>query len=276
LRKVDTSRDNGNLMKIFTQLIFLVALTGVTMGANIISYDPSINDIENAPFDVSGVGRSGSNWGTLIYPNIIISSAHWVPSGQITFLSGESRTITGGQRMTGTDMWVGILDEPVTESRVYDFSDIFVSPSSYYTFLGNGAAEVVLGLDSRDLVMVAKKQNNDPVVAYGLLSYFVDHAEGAAVTIYRDSNSPPGSGILTSGDSGSPAFGYIDGVPTLIGTGWRSDSTNTTWWSYTGNAAHDIDAFIEEYGETIVLPEPTRLLYLLVGLGYCCLYRRRL
>jgi len=88
-------------------------------------------------FDISAVGRNGSQWATAISPNVVISSYHARPgfnSGgaigrQVTFYPSNdpdgtavTRTIVSNQRISNSssgalsDLWVGVLDSNLPSS----------------------------------------------------------------------------------------------------------------------------------------------------------------
>lgn len=108
-------------------------------------------------FDLSGVGRSSDNrWGTLISDNVIISANHLKPNvgSTLTFYatndsSGASitRTVSSGQQITGTDLWVGILNAPVTSDyTAYDFATFDIEDSTNFrNWTHAGALGAVFG-----------------------------------------------------------------------------------------------------------------------------------
>jgi hypothetical protein len=252
-------------MKKAIQIFLAASVVLITSSGaiNIIGYDPAINDIENVSTDFSGVGLTSTNrWGTLIHPNIIISASHWTPSNSITFFSGESRNILWGQSVAGSDIWLGVLDTPVENSTVYPYMTKNVAGASQ--ILTNESVSGVLGWDDLNLTMLGFI-NGETKVAYGDAHWFLQDGAASAVAHLRQADAPAGSGVLTGGDSGSPGFANIGGIPTLIGTGWQSDRVATTYWSYTGNAVGDISQFIAENGEVLSTPEPSRTMLMMLG-----------
>ena len=82
-------------------------------------------------FDLSGVGQAASGrWATAISRNVIVSAAHFAPSGTITFFPGNDptaprveRSILMGARVPGTDLYVAVLNANLPSSiKHYTFA----------------------------------------------------------------------------------------------------------------------------------------------------------
>ncbi len=225
-------------------------------------------------FDWSGVGlTSGGQWGTLVSNNVFLSANHLHPSlnSSLTFYSSndssgasQSRTVVGGQRIGTSDLWIGVLNSPVSPS--------FTS----YSFISNDIAD--------------SAAFNAPSPVRGLVAYVVgksptawsttlDMAVGRNVLDLWAEDSQAGG---TTGDALASLEGYTtdvayetllqggdSGAPLFIGNGSSLLLTGINWWvgkgtinaveydisgySYIGNYDVEISTFINANA----VPEPS-------------------
>lgn len=216
-------------------------------------------------FDWSGVGRSSDGWwATMISDQYFLSANHAHPgvSSTITYyirdfsngsVTTTTATVTGGQQISGTDLWVGKIDSPLSTVTWYD---LFVGAStSDYDNLGQeDANETLPDLasnpdDVTNLVMLVGRTPGDTgsttfrVGLNATSNYRVngDIAGGKSID-YLWSAENPFAGFtdyeayLVSGDSGAPTF-YAgnSNTNTIVGTGMPS--TMTLLGIHSGNSS---------------------------------------
>lgn len=238
----------------FNQMTFSMLALGVSLSAFMISpcrgammiqgldflrhdrFNNSVNFVGTG-YDWSGVGRSSSNgWGTLVSPNYIVSATHAAPGGTISFFGSNdpnstpvTRTITGGQQISGSDLWLGRLSAPVTPGLgITSFAvaaaantNTFLNQTIYTFGLGNGK-------DSTQTVTFPSEANQrlGRNQIDTTLTNFSDPALGSSAgdVFTFDFDNPGGVGtdesMVQGGDSGAPSFMIIDGKPALIGIHW--------------------------------------------------------
>ena len=247
-------------------------------------YDRFINsnNLIGTPYDWSGVGRtSGGQWATMVSANYFISATHAAPAiGQtITFygnnnLAGPQQvvTITGGQQILGTDLWLGTGIGTATNFATYSIAAPGDLTGSTVFMVGVGGSGMRLGRNTVE----------------GYLSGFSHPKLGASVTdtVIYDYDEPvggvgPDEAKVESGDSGAPTFVIVNNKPVLLGIHWFQYSGG----DFTNASSGSGDSLVPQYVSAINLsmgvqqlvitavPEPGSLA--LLGLPcVVCLYRR--
>ncbi|QDS96976.1 hypothetical protein [Adhaeretor mobilis] len=189
-----------------------------------------------AALDFSGVAR-GTNgyWATMISTTHFISAAHAHATGTVVFHhdndpSGLSsiRTVTGGGRIGGTDIWVGTLNAPVDPHLVAIYS--IALPGDYtdepFYQVGRGTK---FGTDNTSGFRVGRNLVSDVYEDVELgsavtdsLVYFDDSAAGDLTGADEESDDHiPDETFLQSGDSGGPSF-WISGMGEMLLLGTHS------------------------------------------------------
>jgi len=242
-------------------------------------------------FDFSGVGRSSdSRWGTLVSSNVFISAQHLHPAvGQsLTFYatndsSGASvtRTVVSGQRIGSSDLWVGVLGEPVSSNiKAYSFATTAVSDfasfqlSPYYLensyMVGRSPTaftsliDVAVGRNRLDFyaedVAVGSTTDDAIVAIYDTVPLEVDH-----------------EAILQGGDSGAPLLVDVGGNLELVGINWfvgeLVGGEDISGFSYLGNYHAAIEAIIDV--NVVSVPEMETMAGLLGLCSLLVVMRRR-
>lgn len=243
-------------------------------------------------FDLSGVGRSSDDrWGTLISNNVFISADHLHPviSSTLTFFAtndsagaSTTRTVASGQQISGTDLWLGVLDSPVSNSyKSYGFATTDIANStdfSAWQYAGDVGA--VLGRSPTAFSTVL-----DVAVGYNKLDGWIDDVELTGVTedallsLEGNANDVTFEALVQGGDSGAPLFVAANSQLLLVGINWfigTVDSEGITYdtngYTYVGNYDGDLSSTISANA----VPEPSSYASLL-GVGALCfaLTRRR-
>lgn len=240
-------------------------------------------------YDLSGVGRSNSGtWATLISQNVFVSANHFHPgtNSTLTFYQANdpngtsiTRTVSGGQRVGDTDIWLGVISEPVPvgyavysfatsdinsatdfSNSIYNEQDAFLlgqSPFSNFT----GTQDVAAGRNVLDSILLTEGS----VVA---MRTAIEN-EGQDVTY---------EATLVSGDSGAPLFVDFNEADSnyelqLVGTNWfiQPDTGPTTdnGFTYLGNYDTQIQAYIDSHA----VPEPSAMA--MIGIAMIALATRR-
>ena len=176
-----------------------------------------------------------------------------------------SYTISGGQQIAGTDLWLGKLATPVDAAV------------NYYPILLHDTEAAYVGTE---LFNYGKPS----LVGRNVIEGFSDFTEGSTgrVMIYDfDDNDVIDVGgdetFLEGGDSGGPSFTVWNDRLALLGIHWFHD-TDSLWESgetFVPAYIDDINAAMA--GESLtVVPEPTTLALWVVGLiGGFIAWRRR-
>lgn len=308
--------------RILVPILFLLPAANFTNAAIIDGFETSFNDRfandENfiaAEFDLSGVAITENNhWVTMISPNVYVSSNHFKSGAgtPVTFYAsndpnGPSLTRQIGstsQRVGDSDIWIGILDTPLTlEYAFYGFATQTttndnrtpgVGPNSPNdeSFINSPYFEEVIFMFGRSPTNWPRSQNI--AVGKNVLDRFFteDDVAGApggdiAGTVdiafaadYNDPNDPnyvPYETRLEVGDSGGPMMVSVNGGLVLVGTNWfiyGQDGEGGTGFAYVGNHSSEIDAFLDEYSLPAI-PEPAHFAVLLAGGAALLLLRRR-
>ncbi len=225
-------------------------------------------------YNLSAIGKSGNRWGTLISSNVIISANHFHPTvgSSITFYATNdpggataSRTIVAEERLGNTDLWIGILNEPLPGTyQPLAFTDVTLSSSLQFNQSDFADAEIFMVGKSPTSPNVAL----DTGLGKNRMSSFqssitVSGATGPTIIaledIATDSDYVSYEAYLQDQDSGAPMLMDIEGELTIIGMNWFIGSTdidpspisedrrNLTGFSYVGNYGSDIQAIITAY-----------------------------
>jgi hypothetical protein len=227
------------------------------------------------PYNWSGVGR-GAWWATLITPTHFVSATHAHPADNSTIRFYESndpngtfidRTVTGGQAIGSSDLWLGTLGTAVSSNitpyaimsvndnaaflnrEIYTYGNSDTSPPATNMRLGRNIIDVVI----EDFV------GPDPPASQGdIFPYDYDNLGGVG-----DDES-----YLQGGDSGGPSFTIIHGQPVLLGVHWFIFTDNET--GQVGSADTLVSSYIDELntavagisGESVsvvFVPEPSMI-----------------
>jgi hypothetical protein len=303
----------GRLMNNCVRPAILASLAAVLLGtagaeaAMIIDgFNAQANDRFANHVDFIGGGQSWSGvaitdtiserWLTMISPNVFLSANHYHPAtgASVTLYASNdpagaavTRTVSGGQRVGSSDLWIGSLDAPVGVGYTY---------YEYATEPITSGAEFGSSVYSNDVAYLVGRSpsgrpaSQDMTVGRNLLDvWFVDVTAGGATDdalgATRDSSGDPDyqlyESYLQGGDSGGPLFVEDSGAPgglRLIGINWFIAADNAeppnsySGFSYVGNYADDIQTYLA----VTSVPEPraTALAVGLMILGYGLVRRR--
>jgi len=283
-------------------LIAFGFVAGTAQGINIAGFNSLANDrfandssfIADS-FDLSGVAISSANgrWLTMVSRNVFLSSNHFFPAdgSDVTFYESNdpggpsvTRTVTGGQRVGSSDIYIGTLDSFLPSSyAVYDFAteDItsaLIGPDSFRNSSLNGLNAYLFGRSpssfpkGQDMAVGRNRLDRwfDSASAEGT----TDDAIGSNVESAGDSGFVSYESLLEVGDSGAPLF-VEDGQGglTLVGTNWFvTAGGDANGQAYVGNYDTEIQNFIDAN-----VPEPGSFALLAgLGAGILSLFRRRL
>lgn len=253
--------------------------------------------------DFSGVARTSNNgrWGTLVSRNAVLTAAHFRPSVGSSFFFYETNDpngvrheaiVTGGLRVTGTDLYVSILDRNVDQSiKVYDFASEPLSsdpnPGGSVDQSNAGSWQDLnaymfgvspTGWSSREL---------DIAVGRNLISGYDENIpfgsntdnDTLSLTYNADSDSDyvTNEAYVQSGDSGAPLLVESNGSLVLLGinsfqiTDGDPVTFRATGVTYTGNQASAINSILTANA----VPEPNSLIMAFGFFGLASLARKR-
>ena len=240
-----------------------------------------------AGYDFSGVGRDAlGHWAVMLSPTVFLSANHHRPVGSLIFYGGNDPTATPqsiaideGQRIGGTDLYIGRLESPVS-AAIKNYSFVTVPPGSINTLAnafvfmsgispttsgyGSGSPDVTdqtvgtnriegfqagltVGDAVGDIIYTIRNLSGDGLYGYGVTSYEAQ---------------------LAGGDSGSPLFAISGGNLVVAGISWAVGSLTTvagprdfSAFTYTGSYAGDI----QDYVELAVVPEPASVMLISIA-----------
>lgn len=243
-------------------------------------------------YDLSGVGRSSNNrWGTLVSRNVFVSATHFFPntSQTLTFYktndpTGPSVTINiaSGQQIGSSDVWVGVLSEPVPVGyAVYSFATADINnPTDFDASIYHEQDAFMLGQSPFNNF----SGTQDVAVGRNVLDSWLDNASGTndaiRAAIEDESNDVTYESTLIGGDSGAPLFVDFDEADAnydlqLVGTNWFvqpvSGPKEQNGFTYLGN----YDAAIQTIIDSNPVPEPSGLALFGIGALLLASHRRR-
>ncbi len=259
--------------------------------------------------DLSGIGQTdggtsgtAGNWATAISRNVVITAHHYRPSANETIYFYPSndpsatpvqRHIVSGQRLSGTDIYIGLLNDPLPNTiKHYDFATEPLSgtpPNGQNIFIEN--AGIYQGLNAYVFGKSPFNHNSDPnddrtsfndqaigrnvITGYSENVPFNGNTDNDSIIMFHDSNGDSEfvqyEARLRSGDSGGPLFVEINGTLRLIGTNaFLLNGDVGSGVNYTGNQASAINNFINANA----VPEPGSG-FLIFSIALASFVRRR-
>ncbi|WP_309397871.1 hypothetical protein [Cerasicoccus maritimus] len=223
-----------------------------------------------ASYSLSAIGKVSLRWGTLVSSNVVLCANHYHPLvGQtMTFYAtndpngdSQQRTVVAGERIGESDLWVGVLNEPLPGTyEPLPFMNSSITNAIYFIQSGLSNAEVFLlgrspntddvaldtGVGKNRITSVLFNQSvtgTDDVVATGTAIYTTQNSSGDSAYVTYEAQ-------LQNYDSGAPMLRVINGELTIVGVNWfvGSDGTNNiSGATYVGNYAAEIQAIIDAY-----------------------------
>ena len=262
--------------------------------------------------DLSGVGQTdggasgtAGNWATAISRNVVITAHHYRPSlsetiyfypGNDPSMTPVERHIVSGQRISGTDLYMGVLNANLPSSiKHYEFAteplsgtppdgnNIFIEDAGIYQDLNAylfGKSPFDHNSDPND----DRTSYNDQAVGRNLITGYSENVpfngntNNDSLILFHDSNGDADfvqyEARLRSGDSGGPMFVEINGTLRLLGTNaFLLNGDAGSGINYTGNHAATITSFIND---NAAIPEPgSAVVVVSVLLIGSCVRRRR-
>lgn len=252
-------------------------------------------------YNLSGVGQVSSasgqgRWATLLSPNVVISAWHFPPptNSQVTFhLDNDPnstpvvRTVTNTSlRVGGTDIWLGVLDAPVTGATYYAIADEVLTgpPGGQATNIVNAGSfqdvnSYMFGLSPKaNVAWRDQAVGRNRILGYWENVPFNGNDNDSLILEYNLNTDPEYvqyEAHFRGGDSGGPFFIERNGSLLLLGTNGfvlndNQGRTVASGVNYVGNRAGAIRDFVNLH----TVPEPTTGL-LLCGLGAILAASRR-
>lgn len=215
-----------------TSSLFAISIQGFTSATND-RFENSSSFVADG-FDLSGVGRSSNGtWATMVSSNVFVSSNHFRPSDTSTITFYETNDPTGssvtvgvadgsGQRVSDSDLWVGVLDTPLSGSYGnFSFATQNASTFLELTAAGYGGANAYLFGNSP----TAFSTDQNVAVGRNILDGYLNVSAAGTTddAILATDNDPGGvqyEALLQGGDSGGPMFVDIAGELVFVGTNW--------------------------------------------------------
>jgi hypothetical protein len=239
-------------------------------------------------FDFSGVARTDNDhWVTMITPNIFLSSNHFKsgPGTNVTFFEGNdpsgpslNRQIgSSSQRIASSDIWIGTLDQPLTNAyATYSIASL-TSPTQVF-LVGQSPTTYT----DTSLNMAVGQNVVNRILTNITASGTTDNAYGADDDSPGETNYVVDESLVQGGDSGSPLFvGNGSGGLSIAGTGWvryeLQDNQNNivgegSGYTILSNYTTEIQTFVDA-NTLAAIPEP-RLATLLLSTVALTLYLR--
>ncbi|QDV63207.1 PEP-CTERM sorting domain-containing protein [Crateriforma conspicua] len=232
-------------------------------------------------FDLSGIGQDASGrWATAIGRNVVISAAHLAPTGSVTFYPANDPGdvpvtigIAGGQKITGTDLWIGTLESNLPEAITdYAFATEMLSgPSEALVSAGTYQGVTAFTFGRSQAVHPATRDQavgQNRITGYVENVDFLGNSDNDSLLMQRDdpgdTNFVTYESFFQGGDSGGPTFVDDSGQLVLIGTNafrydaddpFAEDPITGSGINYIANQS----AFINQYIEAAAVPEPSSL-----------------
>lgn len=264
------------MVRVLTAVILLGSYWSPLIGdIEIDNFTPAINDrfADSTSFilnswNVTAIAKNQSGWGTLISDNVIISANHLHPSvGSVLRFYQDNdptgtpfeRELVSGQRIAASDLWLGILSDPLPPS---------VQPLPFMTDTISSAINFrIVGLEDETGYMVGRSPSSyvtelDMAVGENVLEYWWgpfdtagtnDMAIVAIKQLATDSGYLFHESKLNIGDSGGPLLAVIDGDLKVVGINWfngyvteGSTTRDLSGFSYVGNYASELNTVISD------------------------------
>ena len=268
--------------------------------ANNPSYVANAYDMSPVGRALSGGAGKGGHWATLISSNVVITADHYhAGTGQTLYFypgndpgaSPVTRTITSGMQIGSTDLWLSVLDSPVTPSisvasyatETLTEANFSLSTINLQNAFLNGITPTAGGYGSDRRTSQATGRNVIEDFSEDLT--LSGNTTDVLITIDNqgiDPNYVSYEAQLAGGDSGAPLFIDSGGELLLVGIAWAIGEVDidpgpgetlrdASVFSYVGNYSAEIDAFISANA----VPEPSPLLFLITGAIPLLLLRRK-
>lgn len=249
-------------------------------------------------FDLSGIGQAGTGrWATAISRNVVITAAHFRPTGQVFFQPSNDptvapvvRTIVSGTRVGSSDLYVSVLNKPLPSSIAhYSFATetlagpppsvdgAILVPAGIY----QGLNAYMFGLSPfNESLDQNRSPYTDQAVGRNLISGFSDdfpfqsNTDNDSLILFFDAegsqNHVPYEARVLGGASGAPLFVDIDGEFRLLGVNsFRFNDNSASGVSYIGNKTSLINGFIAVHA----VPEPGSMAVLAICTGVVAIRR---
>ncbi len=300
-----------------TQTLVVTAILALTSPLNaalmVQGYDVNRHDRSDSNsfigsgYSFSGVANSGLNaqnnlefrgWATMISPSFFLSANHFHNADGVNLRFFETNSVMGtyvdrmvlsGQRIAGSDLWLGRLDSPLTTVSIYSIAT------------GNlvGQPIQVVG---RSATSPAQRVGSN-VIDEQINSFSHPNLGSSVGDVYAfDLDPVTDEARVEGGDSGGPSFAIVNGSLALAGIHWFqytvSDDPSTpenealqppgSGDTRAGNYMTQINSAIAaaNIGESasfvpVAVPEPgtwTLLAVTVVGLSvrrFCCSWTRQ-
>jgi hypothetical protein len=265
-------------------------------------------DFIAAQYDLSGLGQnSGRRWATALSRNVIVSAAHFTPSGSVVhFYEGNdatagsiSRTVNpeSGMRVPGTDIWLGVLNSNLPDTITsYDIASQILSaapnPGAEAPFDDAGDYQDVnaflVGRSPFNTNADASREAyNDQAIGRNQITGYAENvafrglADNDTLIMWHDEDGDDDhvdfEAEYRGGDSGGPLFADLgDGQLQVIGVNSFlledvDGNLIANGATYLGNQADFINNFIE----LNAVPEPNSALLITALFSAACVRRRR-
>ncbi|MEX0320735.1 MAG: hypothetical protein AB3N63_01105 [Puniceicoccaceae bacterium] len=267
--------------RILTAAILLVSLWSSVTGAIAIdNFTSSTNDrFANSgsfllnSWNLSAIAKNQSGWGTLISDNVIISANHLHPAvgSVLNFYKDNDptgtpfeREIVSGQRIAASDIWLGVLSDPLPPD---------VQPLPFMTdTISSELRFRTVGLEDETGYMVGRSPSSfatdlDMAVGENILEYWWgpfdtagtnDMAIVAIQQLSTDSGYLFNESKLNIGDSGGPLLAVVDGDLKVVGINWfngyvtqGSTTRDLSGFSYVGNYASELNTVISDNASNV-------------------------
>ncbi len=264
----------------FLLFVLLVGTPWASAQSVIREYDPYRHDRYRARgpddpafilegYDLSGIGRAHydvGRWVTMISNQVFLTANHFHPDigRDIWFYHGNSqvneereiRKVVAGAQIIGTDIWVGLLNEPVSEKVThYPLAELGRGPlrSAWQTYSGEqifavGRASVYIHPQR-----VGTNDIDDNTSELGVKQFTVNFGgDIGQLTMWGYTyayDDPPEGGNpdeirVVYADSGGPSFIMVDGQLHLAGIHLGEDTTGD-------GLKYSVDTLLEPYAAEI-------------------------
>lgn len=299
------------------RVVSLTLALAVVFGSNQLQGDILIDDFSDSAndrftnsgsfvgngLDFSGVARTSNNgrWGTLVSRNAVLTASHFRPSVGSSFFFYETNDpngarheaiVTGGIRVTGTDLYISILDRNVDPSiKVYDFASEplssdpnpggSVDQSNAGSWQDANAFMFGISPTDRSSLELDIAVGRNQISGYDENIPFQSNTDNDTLSLTynadSDSDYVTSEAYVQSGDSGAPLLVESNGSLILLGinsfqiTDGDPVTFQATGVTYTGNQASAINSILTANA----VPEPNSILMVFGFLGLAGLTRKR-